>query len=90
MKTQIKHIVKSSFEKDGKSLSFCKVTFISNVVKDENEIGEIYESLTTKVDNYSIIAPLIGTTVDLDFDYKKKSDGSYKKVITSINGNKLI
>lgn len=75
-------------DKENRTISYCKIVYISGSLDDEMHFGKTIDSTTCKYEYFSDIKQCIKNNqlVEVEFEYVKQRDGSYKRKVKTING----
>lgn len=86
MKTRLTLLQRNSFkDNNGKDVSYCMVSFIEEELDDKDNKGSLIGKVSTKYDNYEKLLPFVGKTCDVEFEFVKKTDGSFKRKLKKVD-----
>lgn len=93
MKTNLIYVEKNTFmNKNGEEISYCKFTILEAVEKSENKIGFEASNYTCSIDYFPKITEIYlkGTPVQVEYEFKKQRDNTYKKKVVKLGDLELI
>ncbi len=86
LKSRIVLLQKNSFrDSNNKSVSYCMVHLVEEELDDENNKGSLIGKVSTKYDNYEKLLPLVGKNCNVEFEYVKNLDGSFKRKLKKVD-----
>lgn len=90
MKSRILLIQRNSFTDDkNKAISYCTIHFVEEELNDENNKGCVIGRVSTKYDNYDKLLPFVGKECNLEFEFTKNFDNSFKRKLVKVDNINL-